>query len=249
MPTMGEVLREARYRLNVSLEQAEANTRVRKKYLTALEEDDYAELPAPVYARGFLQIYAEFLGVEPSFVDKLYLPPQPRVTESRIRPAATGIPASGGFSMRGIVTFLLSAMGIGAIFLLYWQYAAFTSSPGEIMSGPPSAVTTPTTYVVAAAVPTATPTVLPTPSPTPVRGVEVVVTITERSWMRVTADGATQPLFEGELQTGDTRTWKAKDRIEMRVGNAAGVEVTVNGMRQGKLGANGEVKNVSWGRQ
>ncbi len=249
MPTMGEVLREARYRLNVSLEQAEAYTKVRKKYLIALEEDDYAELPAPVYARGFLQIYAEFLGIDPSFAEKLFTPPPARVIESRIRPAASGIPASGGFSMRGLVTFLLSALGIGAIFLLYWQYAAFTSSPGEIVSGPPTTAVTPTSYVIAAAVPTATPTPVPTPSPTPVRGVEVVVTITERSWMRVTADGASQPLFEGELQSGDTRTWKAKDRIDMRVGNAAGVEVTVNGMRQGKLGASGEVKNVSWGRQ
>jgi hypothetical protein len=79
--------------------------------------------------------------------------------------------------------------------------------------------------------------------------VEVTVYITDRSWMRVVADGQSTPLFEGELQPGDTRTWKAKDRIDMRVGNAGGVDVTVNGMRQGKLGASGEVKNVTWGRQ
>jgi len=248
MPTMGEVLREARYRQTVSLEQAEAYTKVRKKYLIALEEDDYAELPSPVYARGFLQIYAEFLGIDPIVADKMFQPPQGRVPELGIRPAASGIPASGGLSMRGLVTVLLSALGIGAIFLLYWQYTAFTSSPGEIRSGPPVAITTPTSYLVAP-LPSPTATTIPAPSPTPVRGVEVVVTITERSWMRVTADGAIQPLFEGELQSGDTRNWKAKDRIDMRVGNAAGVEVTVNGMRQGKLGASGEVKNVSWGRQ
>src|SRR5450830_1212947 len=123
MPTMGEVLREARYRQTVSLEQAEAYTKVRKKYLIALEEDDYAELPSPVYARGFLQIYAEFLGIDPIAADKMFQPPQGRVPELGIRPAASGIPASGGLSMRGLVTVLLSALGIGAIFLLYWQYS------------------------------------------------------------------------------------------------------------------------------
>ena len=50
-------------------------------------------------------------------------------------------------------------------------------------------------------------------------------------------DGQNPALFEGELQAGETRTWKAKDLMDMRVGNAGGVEVTVNGMRQGKLGA------------
>ncbi len=249
MPTMGEVLHEARYRLNVSLEEVEEYTKIRKKYLVALEEDNYSELPAPVYARGFLQMYAEYLGIDPAFADKLFQPPQPKVAPPQIRPAASGIPAAEGISLRAIVTAFLAVLGLAAIVLLYWQYAAFTSNsnPAEATSRPGAAVT-PTNYQ-AVAIPSPTPTSPPTPSPTPVRGVEVTVYITDRSWMRVVADGQSSPLFEGELQPGDARTWKAKDRIDMRVGNAGGVEVTVNGMRQGKLGASGEVKNVTWGRQ
>ena len=247
MPTMGEVLRDARYRLNVSLEEVESYTKVRKKYLIALEEDDYSELPAPVYARGFLQLYAEFLGIDPQFADKLFEPPQQKGPAPQIRPAASGIPASAGISLRMVVTFFLAVLGVAAIVFLYWQYAAYTSNTdqAEVM---PKAVATPTSYQLVA-VPSPTPTALPTPSPTPVQGVEVTVNITDRSWLRVVADRQSTPLFEGELQPGETRTWKAKDRIDMRVGNAGGVEVTVNGMRQGKLGASGEVKNVTWGRQ
>ncbi len=249
MPTMGEVLRESRYRLNVSLEEAEEYTKVRKKYLIALESDDYSELPAPVYARGFLQHYAEFLGIDPHFVDKLFQPPQEVKTPPQIRPAASGIPAAAGISMRMVVTFFLAVLGVAAIGFLYWQYAAYTSSNAMADVTPKAtALTTPTSYQLVA-VPSPTATALPTPSPTPVRGVEVTVSISDRSWMRVTADGQSSPLFEGELQPGDTRTWKAKDRVDMRVGNAGGVEVTVNGMKQGKLGASGEVKNVTWGRQ
>ncbi len=248
MPTMGEVLREARYRLNVPLEEAEAYTKIRKKYLIALEEDNYAELPAPVYARGFLQAYAEFLGIDPQFVDKLFQPPREVLPRTEIRPAASGIPASAGISMRMVASFFLTILGLAAIVFLYWQYAAYTASSGLAGTGSSSTLATPTSYVPAV-LPSPTATAVPTPSPTPVKGVEVTVNITERCWMRVVLDGSSTPVFEGELQPGDTRTWKANDRIDMRVGNAGGVDVTVNGMRQGKLGANGEVKNVTWGRQ
>ena len=249
MPTMGELLREARTRLHLSLEEVEEYTKIRKKYLIALEEDDYSQLPAPVYARGFLQSYAEFLGIDPKYADKLFQPPDTARTVPEIRPAASGIPASAGISLRSLITIVLAVLGVAAIGFLYWQYAEYASGGSRVDVPPKGApLATPTGYQLVA-VPTPTPSPLPTPSPTPIRGVEVTVYITDRSWMRVVADGQSTPLFEGELQPGDTRTWKAKDRIDMRVGNAGGVDVTVNGMRQGKLGASGEVKNVTWGRQ
>ena len=248
MPTLGEVFREERSRRNLSLQQVEADVKIRKKYLTALEEDDYPALPAPVYARGFVQIYAEYLGLDPVFADKLYQPPERATVVQSIRPVAAGFHESRSISLRGVVTSLVIVLGIAGIFYLYAQYLSYTSSSaGEVAPmATPRAV--PTSYAVAP-LPTSTPTAVPLPSPTPIRSVEVVVHATERTWLRVVADGQSTPLFEGQLQVGDTRTWTAKDRIEMRVGNAGGVEVTVNGMAQGKLGASGEVKNVTWGRQ
>lgn len=254
MPTMGEVLTDARHRRGVTVEDVEAHTRIRKKYLVALEQDDYSELPEPIYAKGFLHIYAEYLGIDPEFAVKLFQPPAPPVSSQLIRPAASGLPSGPGIPVRGLAVFALACLGIGALFFLYAQYAAYvSSSAGAIGSGGvvsrPTAVSAPTRYALVP-VPTPTPTAIPTPSPTPIRGVEVVVKITARCWVRVIADGQnSSPLFEGELQSGETRTWKGRDRIDMRVGNAGGVEVTVNGMYQGKLGASGEVKNVSWGRQ
>jgi len=251
---MGELLREARHRRGISVDEAEVQTRIRKKYLVALEEEDYSQLPEPVYARGFLQIYAEFLGIDPEFAGKLYQPPASPPSSTSIRPAASGLPDGPGFPVRWLAMLGLVGLGIGALFFLYAQYAAYVSnSMGTVsMSGTtprPTVVATATRQALAV-VPTATPTAIPFPSPTPIQAVEVMVRVTDRCWLRVVADGqSTSPLFEGELQTGETRLWKAKDRIDMRVGNAGAVEVTVNGMRQGKLGASGEVKNVSWGRQ
>lgn len=61
--TLGEKLRALRKRQHLSLEQAEEQTKVRVKYLEALERGAYGELPANVYILGFLAKYAEFLNV------------------------------------------------------------------------------------------------------------------------------------------------------------------------------------------
>jgi cytoskeletal protein RodZ len=62
---VGETLQQARERKGVDLYRAERDTKIRLRYLSALEDGDYAELPAPVYTKGFLRNYAIYLGLEP----------------------------------------------------------------------------------------------------------------------------------------------------------------------------------------
>jgi cytoskeleton protein RodZ len=63
-PTVGQNLREAREQRGVELSEVERATKVRVKFLEAMEEDRWEELPAPAYARGFLGIYARYLGLD-----------------------------------------------------------------------------------------------------------------------------------------------------------------------------------------
>jgi hypothetical protein len=63
-PTIGEKLRDARTDRGVELAEVERATKVRLKFLEAMEGDRWEELPAPVYARGFLDIYARYLGLD-----------------------------------------------------------------------------------------------------------------------------------------------------------------------------------------
>lgn len=65
MATLGETLQQAREQMGVSLDEAERETRIRSKILGAFEDDNQAELPAPVYARGLLHNYATYLGIDP----------------------------------------------------------------------------------------------------------------------------------------------------------------------------------------
>jgi hypothetical protein len=61
---IGNSLREARERDEISFEQLEADTNIRARYLRALEEERFDLLPAESYARGFLEIYARKLGLD-----------------------------------------------------------------------------------------------------------------------------------------------------------------------------------------
>jgi cytoskeleton protein RodZ len=61
---IGSSLREARIRQGYDLAEAEVGTKIRSKYLDALEEERFDVLPAPTYVKGFLRSYADFLGLD-----------------------------------------------------------------------------------------------------------------------------------------------------------------------------------------
>jgi hypothetical protein len=61
---IGNSLREARVRRGIDFAQAEAATKIRGKYLRALEDEQFALLPAQTYVKGFLRTYAEYLGLD-----------------------------------------------------------------------------------------------------------------------------------------------------------------------------------------
>lgn len=61
---IGDVLREARERAGLGLRDAEAETKIRIKYLEALEREQWDELPSAAYAKGFLRTYGQLLGLD-----------------------------------------------------------------------------------------------------------------------------------------------------------------------------------------
>src|SRR5579871_2819119 len=62
--TLGQELRAAREARDLTLDEAERQTRIRAKHLDSLEQGNYAALPTAVQARGFLRNYARFLGLD-----------------------------------------------------------------------------------------------------------------------------------------------------------------------------------------
>lgn len=78
MAGIGITLHDARVRHGLTIEQAAADTRISARFLDALEGERFHELPAPVYVRGFLRSYANYLRVDPQpLLDQLHLGDQP----------------------------------------------------------------------------------------------------------------------------------------------------------------------------
>jgi hypothetical protein len=63
-PGIGATLKEARRRLGMDIKEAEERTKIRTRYLRALEAEDWEVLPAPAYVRGFLRTYGQILGLD-----------------------------------------------------------------------------------------------------------------------------------------------------------------------------------------
>jgi cytoskeleton protein RodZ len=72
MGELGQLLRQAREEKGISLEEVEQATRIRQKYLAALEEGDYDQLPTPGHIQGFLRNYAVHVGLDWEDVQGLY---------------------------------------------------------------------------------------------------------------------------------------------------------------------------------
>ena len=72
MARLGDALRLQREAMGVTMEQAAEDTRIREKFLRAIESGDYQSLPGTVYTKGFLRNYAEYLNLDPEETLALY---------------------------------------------------------------------------------------------------------------------------------------------------------------------------------
>jgi hypothetical protein len=72
MGELGNTLSRARRARGITLEDVERDTHVSKRYLNALETEDFTIFPAPVYARGFLRTYSRYLGLNPEELIRVF---------------------------------------------------------------------------------------------------------------------------------------------------------------------------------
>jgi cytoskeletal protein RodZ len=87
MATLGQILKEARKKKNVTASQAAAATRMKVQAIEALERDDFSRMAAPMYARGFIKLYAEYLGLDPAPLIREYTDLHaPKAVENSSRP-------------------------------------------------------------------------------------------------------------------------------------------------------------------
>ena len=134
MSSLGEQLRAQRERKGITLEQAAADTRIREKFLTALEAGDYPALPGAVYTRGFLRNYAEYLDLETDELVALFqqerggAPPEP-TPKRTFKPYRPVVHQSLIF--RPVVFVPVLIIAFVGLFLgyMYYQFTTFATLP------------------------------------------------------------------------------------------------------------------------
>ena len=72
MPEIGATLREARMRERIDITEVETATKIRAKYLRALENEEWDLLPGPTFVKTFLRTYSEYLGLDPKLLVEEY---------------------------------------------------------------------------------------------------------------------------------------------------------------------------------
>jgi cytoskeletal protein RodZ len=135
MPSLGEQLRAQRERKTITLEQAAADTRIREKFLKALEEGDYPSLPGAVYTRGFLRNYSDYLDLETDELVVLYqqerggAPPEPAPKRSTFKPYRPVVHQSLIFRPVILVPVLIIAFVGSFLGYIYYQFTTFATLP------------------------------------------------------------------------------------------------------------------------
>lgn len=115
---VGTILREARNRRKVELSEVEAATRIRFRYLRAIEDEEWDVLPGGFYTRGFVRTYALFLGLDGDRLVDEYresVEPWHRAAEApQSRPEGNGAPTGPP----GVVLAILAVVGVVAVAVL-----------------------------------------------------------------------------------------------------------------------------------
>src|ERR1700748_3421672 len=122
MPEIGETLRETRMRRRIDMTEVEAATKIRAKYLRALENEEWDLLPGPTFVKTFLRTYAEYLDLDPRLLVEEYRQRYERPTTQDLTPFRG--PGQRGRTRqrprRSVVPFFV--IGLGLVILLAVLY-------------------------------------------------------------------------------------------------------------------------------
>ncbi len=202
MPPIGETLREARMRQKLDIAEIESRTKIRAKYLRALENEEWGLLPGPTFVKTFLRTYAEEVGVDPHLLVEEYrsqhegedeLDFQP-VAVARVRRRRHGRegPRMPGPPPVGVVLLVLALAVVVGLYIL-----GSNEEDGGNASGGGDATEAQQTETAPAR---------PKPKPRPAAPKEVTVRVTPTvpTYACVDTGAGTENLFEGTLERAQT---------------------------------------------
>ncbi|PWU03972.1 MAG: hypothetical protein C5B51_17690 [Terriglobia bacterium] len=274
MTSIGETLRRERLRRNLDLERISQELKISSRLLEAIEDDRFDKLPGGVFAKSFVRQYARLLSLdEDEMISdlQLQLAPSPVPQASEFKPeASVSLPRVKAWNAvsdhKSRWTASLPALAMVIVVMLvcsavysWWQRSRRPVSAREIAAVPAKTVPAPAPPQAETPKPAIT---AQSPSPTPVAppqestaerqatpaepasnaAVHVLLTAADQVWVSARTDGKYS--FSGTLEPSESRTVEANSTVLLRLGNAGGVSISLNGKPIGPVGPKGQVRTV-----
>ena len=263
MESAGERLKKIRLEKGLSLEEAQKKTKVHLNILKAIEGDTITNVN-PIYLKGFLKIYCKFLGVDPEDYLVDYKEPRREAVDTPLGKEESKLAKKSGVlretaiklgtfkPSKKIKSAAVIILGIVIFSLVLFNLGKFISlkhSRSNLMKQRLSAMSA---AVERKKEKPKAKTVSPSPNQQAVqhltqkeqtREITLVMSAKEKCYAVVKVDG--RVVFQRTLEKGRSENWRAKEKIELSLGNAGAVELTVNGTRFPNIGKRNEPrKNI-----
>lgn len=258
MTSVGATLRSARETQGRNIAEIAEELCLTQGYLRAIESDDLNKLPGTFFYRSFVRQYAAVLDVPlktlQTGMDALTSVEVPQAAEpeiDRVLPPGQAIraldplvEASNRYFSSGTIGIPVVVLGLALLvcsgFYRWWTQAprqteGIAQRSGRTSTPAPRAVGLSNAELAASQDPNDGSHLL--------NHVVLNIEATEQVWLSIT-NSEGQRIFSGILQPSQTKTVAASDAAQMRVGNAGGIEVRLNGKEIGPLGGRGQVKTV-----
>ena len=231
MGELGERLRGERERRGIGIDEIEAETRIRAKFLLALEEERFDALPGPAYVRAFVRDYAEQLGLDPQeLVNELNARPELVPPDEVVMVPPRQVAEVPLFDRRARIVVwiaaavLLAALAAVVLVVLASRGGSSSGAPspppaGAVGSSPGSGTTSPPTTGATGV--TTTPPAGPRPLVLAASGGSV--------WLSVRAGSATGKLLFNNTLAAGRRLRFDRRRLWVRVGAPWNLTVNVGG--------------------
>ena len=269
MQGIGTILKKERESKKITLEQVEEATKIRRKYLEAIENEKFEVLPGEVYVKGFVATYLKYLGIKDRADVAEILKPKPAPVDISEQIAAAEqvheeqasrklqrsdkknkkkeVFEEPPLTKNTKMILFISIAAILVLFVLQGIYSAGQPNPNDDTQ---QNIAGEQQGEAANQEGTDVPMEPSVPEEPVYDGLEMSLEILnldpnkrEKCWMKVTVDGTAA---EYNLTEGQIQQVHAAQQIDLHLGNAGVVKVTLNGIELGTLGAQGKVVKESF---
>lgn len=241
--TLGSLITQARKSAGLSIDDLSASTNIRASLLREMESDSFHKCGGETYARGHIRNIATKLGVDPLIFIAAFEEEQMHTDRSMkdllVENRVMRLPET----VRKVSWKVLATISVGSLFVVGLAQIIISNTSSVDIPAPIASTTESATPSPQAT--EATPTEEATISTG--TGVQLIVSATRaKSWLFV-SDSTGRTLFSGQISRGTAKTFSTDVSLNVKIGNAGGVDLTVNGNKVDSIGADGEVVSVSYG--